>query len=254
MNRWLNRVAVVTGASSGIGAQIAKDLANSGMKVVGLARRVERVKSLGKELPQEVQQHFHPVKCDVMNEEEIIETFSWIKKSLGGIDVLINNAGTGNSRVKLVDAGNSDKIRKTLNTNLMGVFLCAREAYQSMRERSFPGHIININSVLGHGVPVLPKEYGDINLNIYPATKYGVTALTESFRQEFIKEKSDVKITSISPGTVQTEIIPDYSDEILKKIPHLMPADISAAVLYILGTPPNVNVKELIISPTKSFF
>uniref|UniRef100_A0A1B0CSZ0 Dehydrogenase n=1 Tax=Lutzomyia longipalpis TaxID=7200 RepID=A0A1B0CSZ0_LUTLO len=80
-----------------------------------------------------------------------------------------------------------------------------------------------------------------MNFNIYPATKYGVTALTESFRQDFINEKSGIKITSISPGTVQTEITPDYSAESLKNIPHLMPVDISNAVLYTLGTPPNVN-------------
>uniref|UniRef100_A0A1B0CSZ1 Dehydrogenase n=1 Tax=Lutzomyia longipalpis TaxID=7200 RepID=A0A1B0CSZ1_LUTLO len=85
-------------------------------------------------------------------------------------------------------------------------------------------------------------------------TKYGVTALTESFRQEFIKEKSGVKISSISPGRVKTEITPSYSDENIEGKPHLMPADISAAVLYTLGTPPNVNVKELLISPTESFY
>uniref|UniRef100_A0A1B0DLE2 Dehydrogenase n=2 Tax=Phlebotomus papatasi TaxID=29031 RepID=A0A1B0DLE2_PHLPP len=99
---------------------------------------------------------------------------------------------------------------------------------------------------------MIPKEFGTFNFNVYPATKFGVTALTETYRQEFFRERFGVKITSISPGTVQTEIGPAFSEKALKNIPHLMPKDISEAVLYTLGTPPHVNVQELLIRPTCS--
>ncbi|XP_059609426.1 farnesol dehydrogenase-like [Phlebotomus argentipes] len=252
MNRWEKKVAVVTGASSGIGAEIAKDLAKAGMVVVGLARRVEKVEELRKQLSLDDQKLFHPVKCDVTREEEIIEVFAWIEQNLGGVDVLINNAGIGRTDKKLVDA-DSDLMRSTVDTNLLGVVFCTREAFQSMKRRSSPGHIININSILGHTIPMVPQEFGGFNFNIYPATKFGVTALTEMYRQEFFRERFGVKITSISPGVVQTEIGPAFTEEALKHVPHLKPGDISAAVLYTLSTPAHVNVQELLIRPTCSF-
>ncbi|GAB0091875.1 hypothetical protein DMENIID0001_067640 [Sergentomyia squamirostris] len=252
MDRWVNKVAVVTGASSGIGAEIVKDLARAGMIVMGLARRSDRVKALKSDLPEEKRSNLHAIKCDVTNEEEIVAVFSQIIKDFGGIDVLVNNAGIGNSSRKLLEHGNSDLINDTVNTNLLGVVFCTREAVMSMKKRSFPGHVININSILGHSIPMIPEQFGDFNFNIYPATKYGVTALTESFRQECFKERMGVKITSISPGVVQTDIGPAFSAEALKDQPHLKPTDISNAVVYVLSTPPHVNVQELLIRPTCS--
>uniref|UniRef100_A0A1B0DLE1 Uncharacterized protein n=1 Tax=Phlebotomus papatasi TaxID=29031 RepID=A0A1B0DLE1_PHLPP len=111
------------------------------MIVVGLARRVERVESLRQELPESARKLLHAVKCDVTSEEEIVKTFEWIEKTLGGVDVLINNAGIGSIDKKLVDSGNSDLIKNTVNTNLLGVVFCTREAFQSMKKRSVPGFL-----------------------------------------------------------------------------------------------------------------
>lgn len=92
MERWAGRVAVVTGASAGIGAAITKDLLKHGMKVVGLARRVDRVKELTSEVPEATGTLF-PVQCDITQEAEIQKAFEWIESNLGAVHVLINNAG-----------------------------------------------------------------------------------------------------------------------------------------------------------------
>ena len=192
MDRWLGKVAVVTGASAGIGAAITKSLVESGLIVVGLARRSEKIEELKNELPENVRKNLHSVKCDVSSEEEILAAFQWIEEKLGGVDILVNNAGILRS-CQLVDPGNTSKIKEILDTNVMGVVLCTREAFQSMKKRGVNGHVILINSLAGHkvimGVGTMPS------FNIYPASKHAITALTESLRQEFMMENTKIKIT-----------------------------------------------------------
>ncbi|XP_053689237.1 farnesol dehydrogenase-like [Sabethes cyaneus] len=244
MDRWAGKVAVVTGASSGIGAATAKSLAKAGMTVVGLARRVERVEELKKELPSSVQGSLHAVKCDVSKEDDILKTFKWIEQKFGGVDVLINNAGILRD-CSLVEA-DTQKVREVLDTNVMGLVLCSREAFQSMKKRSVDGHIVHINSIAGHQVPNFPR------LNIYPASKHAVTAITETMRQELKAEGTKIKVTSISPGGVRTEIIPE--EFLTAEMPMLESEDIAEAVLYVVGTPPHVQVHELTIKPVGEMF
>lgn len=93
MERWIGRVAVVTGASSGIGADIALNLAKQGLKVVGLARRRDRVAELAKSLPQSTIGKIYPLECSVCDESQVHEAFNWVEKNVGPVSVLINNAG-----------------------------------------------------------------------------------------------------------------------------------------------------------------
>ncbi|XP_059609402.1 farnesol dehydrogenase-like [Phlebotomus argentipes] len=253
MDRWVKKIAVVTGASAGIGAAIAKDLAKTGMIVVGLARRVEKVEKLKNDLPEDMRQNLHSANCDVMKEEEIIKTFAWIDEKFGGVDVLINNAGILIPSVRLIDEGNSATILNTVNTNLIGLIFCTREAFKSMKKRSFAGHIVHISSLVGHIVPNMQATFDDYNFNVYCATKHAVKALTEGHRQELLKEKLGIKVSSVSPAVVQTDIMDCYSEEALKTIPHLKAEDISAAVLYALGTPPHVQIQDIVIKPVGSF-
>jgi NADP+-dependent farnesol dehydrogenase len=192
MERWSGKIAVVTGASSGIGAATVVDLVKAGMIVVGLARRQDRIEALKSELPKNLQSNLHAIKCDVSKEEEITSTFANIEKSFGGIDVLVNNAGIIRA-TQLIDADNSSKIHEVVDTNLLGLVFCAREAIQSMRKRGDNGHIININSIAGHS-PIICLDIMP-SLNIYPATKYAVTAVTESLRQELIETGSKIRVT-----------------------------------------------------------
>ncbi|XP_058831552.1 farnesol dehydrogenase-like [Topomyia yanbarensis] len=239
MYRWVGKVAVVTGSSSGIGAATAKALVKAGMVVVGLARRVERVEALKLELKQADRDRLHAIKCDVSKEENILETFKLVEEKFGGVDVLINNAGILRE-TKLIEA-ETEKVREVIDTNVMGLVLCSREAFKSMKKRSVDGHIVHINSIAGHMVPNFP------NLNIYPASKFAVTAITETMRHELRTEGTKVKVTSISPGSVNTEIMP--ADVAATGMPLLESDDIAEAVLYVVGTPPRVQVHELTIKP-----
>ncbi|XP_033225242.1 farnesol dehydrogenase-like [Belonocnema kinseyi] len=244
MNRWVGKVAVVTGASAGIGLAITKSLVREGMIVVGLARRKIKMESEMESLKEKGT--FHALECDVSKQEDVIKTFDWIKKNLGVVHVLVNNAGvlaTG----KILDS-NKETWEKLFGVNVMGLLYCSQEAVKSMKESGQEGHLININSVTGHKLISNPGIF----INVYGATKYAVTSLTESLELELIGSK--IRTTSISPGYVHTDITKTttISDpkilEVLKD-PGLEAEDIADSVVYVLGTPPRVQVTELIIKP-----
>lgn len=192
MERWSGKIAIVTGASSGIGASIVVELAKAGVRVVGLARRAARVEALKEQLSDSVKGELHAFKCDVTSETDIKSAFQWVEMKFGGIDILINNAGVGETGMNIVDSDNSEQLKRVIDTNLMAPTLCTREAFQSMKKRNVDGHIIMINSYLGHTIPFLPLNQ---SLNIYPPTKFAVTAMTEVLRQEFQLFKTKIKIT-----------------------------------------------------------
>ncbi|KDR15974.1 farnesol dehydrogenase-like [Zootermopsis nevadensis] len=254
MHRWNGRVAMVTGASAGIGAAVAKDLVRHGLKVVAIARRVERVKALKSDLG-DLSGSLYPLKADVSKEDEVLAAFAWVKDNLGGVDILINNAGiTGNSTLH---EGPVSKWRSVLDLNVLGLSLCTKEALQSMQERGVDdGHIVHISSINGHGVPEHSLQYG---LMMYSATKNAVQVLTEGLRRELAQRNSKIKVTSISPGMVKTEILiasgydlipPGMTiDQAYDTIPHLKCEDICDAITYALGTPPHVQIHDLIIKP-----
>lgn len=191
MERWSNRVAVVTGASSGIGAAILKYLANNGMVAVGLARRKERVDALRDEVEDEAKERIYAVQCDVRDEEQVVAAFAEIESSYGPVAVLVNNAGIGRTKTTLLQPDNLQDIRDVLETNIIGVIICTREAFRSMKAHGADGHVFLINSICGHRVPVFPNTA----VNVYPPSKFAITALTEVYRQEFLDQEIKVKIT-----------------------------------------------------------
>ncbi|XP_075157306.1 farnesol dehydrogenase-like [Haematobia irritans] len=253
MEQLKSKIAVVTGASSGIGAAIVKDLLKLQLIVIGLARRIERVEELKQQLTnEEEKQRLHAIRCDVTNATDVVEVFKTITETYGHVQVLVNNAGC--LRMGQLCEMATDQIQEVLQTNIMGVVHCTRQAFASMQEAAKAsgadvqpaGHVILINSILGHKVPVIPGHVP--SLNIYPATKYALTAINEIYRQEFRALGTRIKVTSISPGLVDTELITEEQ----KKICHgiiLQPEDISRAVTFVLTSPPHVTVYELIIKP-----
>ncbi|XP_058466521.1 farnesol dehydrogenase-like [Malaya genurostris] len=240
MNRWIGKVAMVTGASSGIGAAIAKELARSGLTTIGLARRVHRVELLKKDLTGEAASRLIAMKCDITKEEEILHAFAFVNEKFGGVDVMINNAGVSRDITTLM-ANNTKDVRDIFDTNVIGLIQCSREAFQSMKARNVMGHIININSVAGHHVLDLPRQ------SVYSSSKFAVTALTEAMRIELRNEKTNIKVTSISPGIVKTEILNGIPG--VELLPAMEPEDIADAVRYVLSTPPRVQIHELTIRP-----
>ncbi|KAJ3651875.1 hypothetical protein Zmor_017881 [Zophobas morio] len=249
MERWQDKVAVVTGASSGIGAEISKLLVQKGVKVVGLARRVERVEDLACKLADQPGELF-AISCDVTKEENIQEAFKWVSENVGPVHILINNAGL-TKPTNLTD-GCTELWRQVFEVNVMALCICTREAISIMKENDVDGHVIHLNSIAGHQVPNVP------NFNVYPASKFAVTALAQSLRQELAREKSRIKVTSISPGLVRTEfqegVADDGTREILAEMPALTPEAVADAVVYVLSTDPSVQVSELTIRPVGDMF
>ncbi|XP_074496647.1 dehydrogenase/reductase SDR family member 11-like isoform X3 [Sebastes fasciatus] len=145
MDRWRGRVALVTGASVGIGAVVAEELVRCGMTVVGCARDVQHIQKLAAEC--QIAGHsgvLVPFKCDLNNEEEILSMFAAIKAQHKGVDVCINNAGLAHPESLL--NGQTSGWKNMLDVNVLALCICTREAYQSMKERNVDDrHIININ-------------------------------------------------------------------------------------------------------------
>ncbi|XP_062550505.1 farnesol dehydrogenase-like [Armigeres subalbatus] len=238
-------VAIVTGASSGIGAATVQELTKAGLVTIGLARRVEQVEALKANLPVEAVARLHAFKCDVSKEKHILEAFKFVENTFGGVDMLVNNAGVY-QKVDLFENGNTASLRQSLDVNVLGLTLCSREAFFSMQKRGVAGHIIHINSIEGHYVPCYPGA------NLYPASKFAVTAITETMRNELRNSGTKIKVTSISPGFVTTpmeDLCDVYANTETSTMPVLHPEDIAHGILYALGTPPHVQVHELIGEP-----
>ncbi|XP_034404480.1 dehydrogenase/reductase SDR family member 11-like [Cyclopterus lumpus] len=246
MDRWRGRVALVTGASVGIGAAIAEELVRCGMKVVGCARDVKKIQNLA----AECQRAGHsgvlvPFKCDLNHEEEILSMFAAIKEQHNGVDVCINNAGLAHPESLL--NGETSGWKNMLDVNVLALCICTREAYQSMKERNVDdGHIININSMGGHRV------VSNADAHFYISTKYAVTALTEGLRQELREANTHIRATCISPGIVETEFFlrlyndnADKAADLFSKSKPLEAIDIANSVTYVLSAPPHVQIGDI---------
>lgn len=195
MERWVGKVAVVSGASSGIGSAIVSDLVKSGMIVVGLARRVERVDELQKLFTSNAKGKLHSLKCDISNDDDVKSAFEWIENKFGVVHVLINNAGISTLTSITDDEGNEEKLKNVIQTNLWGLIAATKKFIAIVKRKNVVGaHIININSILGHDVFATPPGRKPI-LNVYPASKFGVTAITEVLRQEFSYQGLKTKVT-----------------------------------------------------------
>ncbi|KAF5283348.1 hypothetical protein FQR65_LT13897 [Abscondita terminalis] len=244
MNKWEGKIAVVTGASSGIGATICKQLVIYGIKVVGLARRNEKIEELSKKL-QNQSGKLYAIKVDITKEEDILKAFKWISENLGPVHILINNAGIYTAQNLLTS--DTKLWKNILDTNVLGLCAATREVIKIMKLNAIDGHIIHINSIQGHRVyPTLP-------FCMYTASKYAVTALTETLRLELQSINSKIKISSISPGAVKTESSQtenlNISMEYLAAMPFLETKDVADAVIYVLSTPPHVQIHELKLIP-----
>lgn len=247
MDRWYNKVAVVTGASTGIGAATALELVKNGMVVIGMARSVDKVEALKSELPNNLKSNLHSRFCDVTNEDSIVQAFSWVDKNFGGTDVLVNNAGTIKAG-RLSEATNSEAVRTNIDTNFTGVVFCTRQALLSLEKRAVDGHIININSIWGHEVPK-HTEIAPV-YNVYNATKFAITGLSETLRQELDYLNRRTKVTSISPGATATDRLRKHFDENML-MNAIQPNDIAHAIIYALSTPENVQIAELTVKPVR---
>ncbi|KAG0726367.1 Dehydrogenase/reductase SDR family member 11 [Chionoecetes opilio] len=248
MERWSGRVALVTGASAGIGASVARRLVAEGMRVVGAARRVERVQALADELKGQPGTLI-PIKCDITKDDQVVSMFARIKRELGGVDVCVNNAGLAVFKDLL--EGSPEEWRRMLDLNVVALCLCTREAVASMRERGVDdGHVIHLNSITGHYIPELP------GFHFYCGTKQMVTTLTEALRLELRRANSKIRISSISPGRVETEFVvntygmsQDAAQQFYQERPRMQADDITDSLIHVLAAPPHVQIHDVLIWP-----
>lgn len=236
------RTAMVTGASSGIGAATARLLSEQGYRVVLAARRVARLEQLAGELPGPSL----VVAMDVRDEAQVAAAFDQVARACGGVDVLINNAGMG-TRAPLTE-GDVGAWRQMLEVNVLGLCVCTHHAVAQMRARGDQGHVIHVSSMAAHRVP--PGS------GVYSATKYAVRSLTEGLRQELRALGSGVRVTAVSPGFVETEFAtvynhgdPDAAAQTYGQYKVLESQDVARAVLYALEQPEWVQVHDVLLRP-----
>jgi NADP-dependent 3-hydroxy acid dehydrogenase YdfG len=238
-------VAMVTGASSGIGRAIAQQLAQNHYRLALCARRADRLVDLRDELTAQGAEVVIQT-VDLRQEADILNFFATVRQQWGGVDVLINNAGLGHKQL-LLD-GDTEAWRDILEVNVLALCICTREATRDMRHRGGKGHVIHISSMSGHRVPG--------GSGLYSASKFAVRSLTEGLRQELREANLDIRVSAISPGYVETEFAAKYHQSEAKaaslysQYAMLQPADIANAVAYVLSQPDHVQVHDLLLRPT----
>ncbi|MEB6798808.1 SDR family oxidoreductase [Staphylococcus aureus] len=225
-----DKVAVVTGAGSGIGEAIATLLHEEGAKVVLAGRNKDKLQNVANQLAQD---SVKVVPTDVTKKEEVDELIKIAQQTFGGLDIVINSAGQMLSS-KITDY-QVDEWDSMIDVNIKGTLYTAQAALPTMLEQS-SGHLINIASISGFEVTK--------SSTIYSATKAAVHTITQGLEKELAK--TGVKVTSISPGMVDTAITAAYNPTDRKK---LEPQDIAEAVLYALTQPSHVNVNEITVRP-----
>jgi len=221
------RVLLITGASSGIGAATARLACQDGWRVVLAARSVERLRQLAEDLGGE--QRALAVSCDVTDWEQQLATVGQALEHFGRVDAAFANAGFGGPRGFLADT--PEHWREMILTNVLGAALTIRATVPELRERA--GHLLLTSSVAGRRV--LPGS-------LYSCTKHAVTAMGEAARQDL--HGSGVRVTLIEPGMVDTPFFDNRPEQALE------PEDIARAVIYALSQPPHVNVNEILVRPT----
>ncbi|HFE4715313.1 TPA: SDR family oxidoreductase [Staphylococcus aureus] len=225
-----DKVAVVTGAGSGIGEAIATLLHEEGVKVILAGRNKDKLQNVANQLAQD---SVKVVPTDVTKKEEVDELIKIAQQTFGGLDIVINSAGQMLSS-KITDY-QVDEWDSMIDVNIKGTLYTAQAALPTMLEQS-SGHLINIASISGFEVTK--------SSTIYSATKAAVHTITQGLEKELAK--TGVKVTSISPGMVDTAITAAYNPTDRKK---LEPRDIAEAVLYALTQPKHVNVNEITVRP-----
>ena len=239
------KVAIITGASSGIGEATARKLAEAGANVVLAARRADRLEDLQRDIKQSGGQAL-VVATDVTDHDQVKQLAQQARDTFGPIDILVNNAGL--MPLSYMKNLHVDEWLKMVDVNINGVLLCLAEVLPDMTERK-SGHIINISSTAGREVMM--------GSAVYSATKFAVRALSDGLRQE-LAPKFGIRVTCIEPGAVETELTETITDDELMKdvqemfgqIDFLDKQDIANAIYYALSQPDGVHVNELQVRPT----
>lgn len=239
------KVAIVTGASSGIGEATARQLAAAGVKVALVARRKDRLTALEKSIKQNGGTAV-VIQADVTDKKKCQAVVDKVIDTWGQLDILINNAGV--MLIGPVSELPIENWEQMIQLNQLGLLYMTRASLSYLTKAR--GHIVNISSVAGR-----TTNQGS---SVYNMTKWGVNAFTDALRKELVDAKAHVRTTLIEPGAVATELQSHNTPATQKKLKErfgyikiLEPEDIAAGILYAVSQPHHVNVNEILIRPTE---
>jgi NADP-dependent 3-hydroxy acid dehydrogenase YdfG len=240
------KVALITGASSGIGEATAVALAAEGAAVGLGARRKDRIDALAERISGDGGRAL-AIESDITEEAAANALVERTASELGGLDVLVNNAGV--MLLGPVAGADTEEWRRMIHVNLLGLLYCTHAALPVMGEAG-SGHIVNISSVAG--------RIATMGSAVYNMTKWGVAAFSEALRQEVLH--ANVRVTCVEPGFVETElqahnelpVVVEAIEKMREQIGEVLKAeDIADAVLYAVTRAPHVDVNEILVRPTR---
>jgi NADP-dependent 3-hydroxy acid dehydrogenase YdfG len=240
------KVALITGASSGIGAGIARKLAQAGYAVAIAARRLDKLEQLSKEIGSNGGKAL-PVELDVTSEEANAAAVQRTLREFGRLDVAVVNAGL--MPLSDIEALKTDEWRRMIDVNVQGALNTTAAVLPTLMEQK-SGHIVLMSSIAGRKVFK--------GLSVYCATKHAVAAFADGLRME-VAPKYNIRVTCVQPGAVASELYdhitdPNYRkqmDELAKEMTFLQPEDIGDAVAFAVQAPPHLDMAEMFVLPTQ---
>jgi NADP-dependent 3-hydroxy acid dehydrogenase YdfG len=247
-----NKVAIVTGASSGIGYATSLALSKAGIRVAVGARRMDRLQEIEKQIVRNGDERrggegeiFIQRKLDVTSKSDCDSFVDTVAKKWGRVDILINNAGL--MPLSYFKNCKVEEWEQMIDVNIKGVLYCTSAVIPYMLDKK-SGHIVNISSVAGRIVFA--------GGSVYCATKHAITAFSEGLRKELSPEYN-IRVTCIEPGAVSTELLETITDESMSKfieasknMERLQSEDVANAILYAIQAPNHVNVNGVLLRPT----
>jgi len=241
----MRKIALVTGATAGIGMAVAEILAKNGHNLIITGRRKELLDNLKNELGVKYKSDVLALNFDIRDRKQTEDAIDNLPKAWKNIDVLINNAGLA-AGLAPIQEGSVDDWEQMIDTNIKGLLYITRKVAPLMVKRG-SGHIVNISSVSA-------KETYEGG-NVYGATKHAVDALNKGMRLDLVKH--NVRVTSIAPGMVDTEFSlvrfkgdKTRADKVYEGLTPLSADDVAEAVWFALSRPAHVNINDMLIMPT----
>lgn len=240
-----NKIALITGATAGIGYETALLLARNNFNLILTGRRKERLESIKNEIESNFHVQIYNLNFDIRSRPEVENALSSLPDEWKAIDVLVNNAGLA-AGLAPINSADVDDWEAMIDTNVKGLLYTTRIVSPWMVQRK-KGHIINISSIAG-------KEAYP-NGSVYCGTKHAVSAITKAMRIELMP--SGIKVTSIAPGAVETEFSlvrfgwdEEKAASVYKGFTPLYAKDIAETILFVITRPAHVNIDDLLIMPT----
>ncbi len=241
----MNKIAFITGATSGIGKATAEIFAKNGYNIIITGRRKERLDEFSAKLKANYKIDVLSLNFDVRDLKAVETAINSIPENWKKINVLLNNAGLA-AGLGTIQEGSTDDWERMIDTNIKGLLYITRNIAPLMIHNGY-GHIVNIGSIAGKEVYA--------NGNVYCATKHAVDALNKGMRIDLLPH--NIKVTAINPGMVETEfsIVRFNGDEeraknVYKGLEPLLPEDIAETVFWVASRPAHVNINDIVIMPT----